>query len=67
MRCELCSSGEREPMLSLCTPCLEAVARLWKIANGVTESCARKDDKVQAEARAKGAPIIVVTPNFGAL
>ena len=41
-------------MLSLCTPCLEAVARLWKIANSVTESCARQGDKVQAEVQGQG-------------
>jgi len=33
MKCELCNSGPRERKQKLCQPCIEAVARLWNIAN----------------------------------
>ena len=33
MKCELCNAGHREPEQKLCEPCIEAVARLWRIVN----------------------------------
>jgi len=33
MKCELCNSGPRERKQKLCQPCIEAVVRLWNIAN----------------------------------
>jgi hypothetical protein len=64
MRCELCSSGQREHGRRLCLPCMEAVARLWKLANCATVSYAGQDDNMQAAVRTKSASIIVATPNF---
>ena len=38
MHCELCHSGPRELGYRLCEPCLEAIARLWRVANGEVSS-----------------------------
>jgi hypothetical protein len=62
MKCELCHSDETEPRQRLCVPCMEAVARLWNIANKATFSHARQDEKVQAAARTKRAPIVAIRP-----
>lgn len=62
MKCELCNSDERGPRQRLCVPCLEAVARLWNIANNATVSYVRQHKKVQPEARTKRVPIVVSTP-----
>jgi len=41
MKCELCGSSHQEPERKLCQPCIEAVARLWNIANqqGLAIAC----------------------------
>ena len=67
MKCELCSSGQREHGRRLCLPCMEAMGRLWNIANNATVSCARKDEKVQAAARTKYAPFVALPPNISLL
>ncbi|MGB8770951.1 MAG: hypothetical protein WCC92_15130 [Candidatus Korobacteraceae bacterium] len=33
MKGELCDAGHREPEQKLCQPCVEAVARIWRIVN----------------------------------
>ena len=48
MKCELCSSGQREGARKLCLPCLEAIARLWKIVNSVAGPAAGESVTVQA-------------------
>jgi len=40
MKCELCSSGHREPERKLCQPCSEAVARLWNMVQQEFQSSA---------------------------
>ena len=62
MKCELCDSDEPEPRQRLCVPCLEAMVRLWNIANNATVSCRRQAEKAQAAAKTKRAPIAVSTP-----
>jgi hypothetical protein len=37
MKCELCSSSQREREHGLCLPCMEAMARLWT-RNAVTHT-----------------------------
>ena len=63
MKCELCSSGQREREQRLCLPCMETMARLWKIVNGATEPAAGEAMTEQA-VRTKYAPPVAVTPNF---
>ena len=58
MKCELCSSGQREHERRLCPACMEAVARLSEIVNSATVSYASNDDKVQAAVQTESAPII---------
>jgi hypothetical protein len=67
MKCELCSSGQREHGRRLCLSCMEAVARLWNIASNATVSQARQDEKVQAAARTKYVPIVALPPNISLL
>jgi hypothetical protein len=62
MKCELCNSDEPERRRRLCLPCIEAVARLWNIANNATASCPRQDEKVEAAAKTKHAPIVAIPP-----
>lgn len=62
MKCELCNSDESRPRQRLCVPCVEAVARLWNIVNNTTVSYVRRDEKVQAAARTKRAPIVAIPP-----
>ena len=66
MKCELCSSGKRERKQRLCLPCIEAMARLWKIVRAA-ELSAGQTVTEQAAVRAKYAPIAAVTPKFGTL
>src|SRR5271157_2441512 len=47
MKCELCNSGYREPEQRLCRPCIEAVARLWNIANQEGRSIAGVGEPVE--------------------
>lgn len=51
MTCELCSSADRMAGQRLCQPCIEAVARLWTIANRNGLWGAPKEGHVGAEAR----------------
>jgi hypothetical protein len=67
MQCELCSSGERERDHRLCLPCMEAMARLWKIVSSAAVPAAEDAVREQAAVRTKAVPIIAVTPNFGGL
>src|SRR5580704_13694463 len=62
VKCELCNSDEPEPRQRLCVPCMEAVARLWNIANSATASYVRQAEKAQAAAKTKRAPIVTITP-----
>jgi hypothetical protein len=41
---------------------MEAVARLWNIANNAAVSYVRQAEKAQAAARNKRTPIVVSTP-----
>jgi len=51
MKCELCSSADRMAGQRLCQPCVEAVARLWTIANRNGLWSVSKEGHVGAEAR----------------
>ena len=62
MKCELCSSDEPEPMQRLWSPCIEAVVRLWNIANHATASLVRQDEKVQAAVGTRRVPIVAIGP-----
>jgi hypothetical protein len=65
MKCELCSSGERESEHRLCPPCGEAIARLSKIVNKEAEPATRELVKKQTAARTEPAPAIAVMLNYG--
>ena len=65
MKCELCTSGEREIERGLCLPCGEATARLSKIVNRAAEPATGDFMKKQAVARTKHAPVIAAIPNYG--
>lgn len=61
MKCELCNVDEPEPRQRLCLPCMEAVTRLWNIANNVAESHPRQNGKAPA-AKGNRAAIAAVRP-----
>jgi len=67
MKFELCSSGERESKQKLCLPCLEAVARLWTIANRAAEVLAGPAVTGHGAASSKDAPVIAMWPNSGCM
>jgi hypothetical protein len=67
MRCELCSSGQREHGRRLCLPCMEAVARLWTITNRTIEPLAGEIVKAQPAVKIKYAPIVALRPNISLL
>lgn len=58
MKCELCSSGQREGGRRSCLPCIEAMARLWKIVNSVGEPVAADAVTVQGSVQAGHAPFV---------
>jgi hypothetical protein len=66
MKCELCSSGKREPKQRLCLPCLEAMSRLWKIVSAAEPSAGQTVTE-PAAVRTKSAPITALTPKVGSL
>jgi len=51
MKCELCSSVDRVAGQRLCPPCVEAIARLWTIANQNSQPMASSEGCVGAESR----------------
>jgi len=66
MKCELCNSARREPEQRLCEPCIEAVIRLWTIANG--DSLMSINNAREAlEQRAKSQTGSVAAPPVAAL
>jgi hypothetical protein len=67
MKCELCSSGRRERDHRLCLPCMEAMARLWKIVSSAAVPAAEDVVREQAAVRTKAVPIMAVTTSFGGL
>ena len=58
MKCELCSSGQRERGRRLCLPCTEAVVRLWKIVTSEAIPVAGQAVTGQAAVQTKHVPII---------
>ena len=58
MKCELCSSDDRVLGRKLCRPCIEAVARLWTIANQNTGSIGSLEGRVGSETQISSAPFI---------
>ena len=58
MKCELCSSGQREHGRRLCLPCMEAVARLWKIVCSEATQAAGQTLTRPAAIQTKYVPII---------
>ena len=66
MKCELCNSGQPEPGQRLCLPCIEAVARLWAIANCTTELSSEIATS-RSVVNTKYIPIVAVPPLVGLL
>jgi len=64
MKCELCSSGERERAHRLCLSCREAIGRLRKIVNSAAAPAAGELVNKQTAVGIKYAPIAVIT-NYG--
>jgi hypothetical protein len=65
MKCELCSSGEREREHRLCLSCKEAMARLSQSVTSAPEPAVGELVKKQTAVGAKHAPIIAAIPNCG--
>ncbi len=62
MKCELCNSVRPEPEQRLCEPCIEAVARLWAIANNPSVLLNSARETVEERATSRRAPSVARTP-----
>lgn len=57
MKCEICDAGHREPEQKLCQPCMEAVARIWRIVNAPGRSMVAASEGVDERIKARFAAI----------
>ena len=63
MKCELCDAGHREPEQKLCQPCMEAVARLWRIVNAPCPAMGAAGEGVDESMKSKLAAIAGKPPS----
>jgi len=63
MKCELCDAGHREPEQKLCQPCMEAVARLWRIVNAPCPAMGAAGEGVDESMKSKFAAIAGKPPS----
>jgi hypothetical protein len=57
MKCEICDAGHREPEQKLCQPCMEAVARIWRIVNAPGRSIVTAGESADERIKARLAAI----------